>query len=71
MDLLARPTQADHFLQEIDELSAGVAGGGFAVHPSAGGVQGGIQRESAVAVVLEAMPLGASRRERQYGVKSI
>ncbi len=71
VDLLARPTQANHFLQEIDELPAGVAGGGFAVHSSAGGIQGGVQREGAVSVVLESMPLGASRRERQYGVKSI
>src|ERR1035438_6588817 len=42
----------------------GVAGGGFAVDAASGGIERRIQGERAVAVVLEAVAFGASRRER-------
>ena len=48
-----------------------MAGGGFAVNAAGGGIEGRIQGERAVAVVLEAVAFGASRRERQDGIETI
>src|SRR4029078_11889728 len=39
-----------------------------AQHLTGFGVEGCVQRQGAVAVVLEAMPFGPSRRQRQYRV---
>ena len=43
MNLLSWRAQGRHFFEEGNELAAGVASGGFAVHPAGGGVQRGIQ----------------------------
>ena len=60
------------FHQEGHEFGRGVAGGRLAQDDLAGlGVEGGVQRERAVPVVLEAMALGASRRQRQHRVLAI
>jgi hypothetical protein len=48
-----------------------VAVSGLAVDAAIGGIERGIQGERAVAVVLEAVAFGASRRERQDGIETI
>jgi hypothetical protein len=58
-------------LQKGDEFTAGMAGGGFAVDATGGGIKRRIQGERAVPVVLEAVTFGASRRERQDGIETI
>ena len=68
---LSPGAQGDDFLEKSDELAAGVAGGGFAVNPSGGGVQRGIQGQRSVAVVLESMALGAPRGKRQNRIQPI
>lgn len=40
VNLLPRRTQADDLLQKGDELTAGVAGRGFAVDATDGGIEG-------------------------------
>ena len=71
MDVLARRTQRHDFFQEGDEVAAGMAGGSFSVHASGLGVERRIQRKRAMSVILEAMTLSTSRRERQDRVESI
>ena len=70
VNLLPRRAQADDLLQKGDELTAGVAGSGFAVDANGGGIEGCISGEGAAAVVLKAVAFGASRRERQVGIKT-
>jgi hypothetical protein len=70
VNLLPRRAQADDLLQKGDELTAGVAGSGFAVDATGGGIEGCISGEGAAAVVLKAVAFGASRRERQVGIKT-
>jgi hypothetical protein len=70
VNLLPRRAQADDLLQKGNELTAGVAGSGFAVDATGGGIEGCISGDGAVAVVLEAVAFGASRRERQDGIKT-
>ena len=48
-----------------------MACGGFAVDATGGGIERRIQGERSVPVVLEAVALGASRRERQDGIETI
>ena len=57
--------------QERDELGRGVPRGGLAQHLAGLGVEGGVQRQRAVAVVLEAVPLGAPGRQRQHRILAI
>jgi len=71
MNLLPRRAQGYDFIQESKEITTGVPGRGFSVHPAGFGVQRGIERKRAMAVVLEPMTLGASRRQRQNGVEPI
>src|SRR6266849_851206 len=71
VNLLPRRAQGYDLLQEGNELTAGMASRGFAVAPAGGGVEGGIQRERSVPVVLEAMTFGASGGERQDGIEPI
>src|SRR5215831_234804 len=63
--------QGDDLFEESDEVAAGVAGCRLAVHAPRLGVQCGIQRKGAMPVVLEAMTLGASGRERENRVEPI
>jgi hypothetical protein len=58
VDLAASGLRADDLLQKRDELLAGVAGGGLADDFSGLRIQGCIERQCSVAVVLEAMLLG-------------
>src|SRR5271169_473758 len=71
VNLLPRRAQGYDLLQKGDELTAGMAGSGFAVDATGGGIQCRIQRERAMPVVLEAVPFGASGRERQDGIETI
>jgi hypothetical protein len=71
VNLLPRRAQGDDLLQEGNELPTGVTGSGFAVDTTSGGIERRIQGECSVPVVLEAMTLGASRRERQDGIETI
>ena len=45
--------------------------GGLAQHLAGLGVEGRVQRQRAVAVVLEAMALGAPRRQRQHRILAV
>lgn len=71
MNLLPGRAQRDHFFQEGNEVAAGVASRGFPVHPAGLGVQRGIQRKGSMPVVLEAVTLSPSRRERQNRVEPV
>ena len=62
---------ADRFVQETDEFFGGVAIGGFANHLSAARVKGRIKRQRPMTVILETVPLRATRRERQHRVESV
>src|ERR1017187_5417315 len=48
-----------------------MAGSGFAVDATGGGIQRSIQGERSMPVVLKAVTLGASWRERQNGIETI
>src|ERR1022692_4706276 len=71
LNLLPRRAQGYDLLQKGDELAAGMAGRGFAVDATSGGIQRCIQGERSVPVVLEAVAFGASGRERQDGIETI
>jgi hypothetical protein len=71
MNLLPGRAQRYHFFEEGDEVTAGVAGRGSSVHAAGLGVQRGIQRKRSMPVVLEAVTLGSSRRERHDWVQPI
>src|SRR5208337_2749864 len=71
VNLLPRRAQGYDLLQERDELTAGMAGGGLAVNATGGGIERRIQGERSVSVVLEAVTFGASRRKRQDGIETI
>jgi hypothetical protein len=62
---LSRCTRGYDLLQEGDEFPTVMAGSGFAVDTTSGGIERRIQGECSVPVVLEAVTFGASRRERQ------
>lgn len=71
MDRFACGLGGDDLGQKIDELHTGMAGRGFAQDQAALGFEGGIKREGAVAEILEAVGLGATRRKRQDRVQTI
>src|SRR5579872_2746589 len=60
VDLLPGPALRNHFAEEIHEIGAGVARRRFSVHAPGLGVQRGVQRQRAVAVIFEPVPLGAA-----------
>ncbi len=66
MDLSAAGLAGGHFLEETDKLFAGVAGRDFAKDFAGGRVQRGEQAEVAIALVLEAVTFGTSRRQWQH-----
>jgi len=66
VNLLPRGAQEYDLLQKGDELTAGMAGSGFAVDATGGGIQRRIQGERSVSVVLKTVTFGASWRERQW-----
>ena len=71
MDLLAARLVDDQVGQKGDELSRGMPSCRLAEHYTGLGVEGRIQRERPMALVLKPMPLGAPRRQRQHRIESI
>src|SRR5437588_12404630 len=65
MDLFAAGLIDHNVCEERGELGRGVPRSGFAEHLAGLGVEGGVQRQGAVAKVLKAVPFGASRGQRQ------
>ena len=63
VDLLALGLRGDHIGEKGNELRAGVALGGFAQDLSAGNLQGGVKRQSAMPEILKAMALGTPGRK--------
>jgi hypothetical protein len=57
--------------QKHQELRAGISLRSVALHPAGLHVQGGIQRQSSVPVVLETVPFGSPRRQREHGIEPI
>lgn len=68
MDLAAFGLAGQHVAQEAHELLAGVTWGGHAQHFAGGGVQRREQAERAVALVLNAVALGAAGGQGQHAV---
>jgi hypothetical protein len=62
---------ATTLFEERDELIARMPRRGLADDGSGARIQRRIQRERAMPVVLEAVSLGASWRQRQYGIEPI
>ena len=71
MDLFAAGLIDHQVCEERDELGRGVPRSRFAEHLTGLGVEGGIQRQGAVAKVLEAVPFCASRGQRQNWILAI
>jgi hypothetical protein len=71
MDLLLRPALRHNLSQEIHEVGTGVTSRRFPMNPSCLGVQRGIQRQRAVAVILESMALRAIGRQWQHDLPTI
>lgn len=71
VNFLALVDSGHQLAQESDELHTGVAAGSFAQDFSARRLQGGVERERAVAVVFEPVPLGPAGREWQHRVEAI
>lgn len=71
MDLLARKLVGHNVGQEGDELRRGVALGRLAQHFTRLRIERRIQRQRAVAEVLEPVALGATRRQRQHRILTI
>ena len=67
VNLLVPGAEGDDFLEEGDELAAGVASGGFAMNPPCGRVQSGIEGECSVAKVLEPVAFGTSGESGRTG----
>ena len=71
MDLFAFWLGRDHVAQKGDEFGAGVAGRGLPQHLAAGSVEGGVERESAMAKIFKTMSLGSTGRKRQDGIEPV
>jgi hypothetical protein len=71
MNLLPTRAQRYDLFEEGDEVAAGVAGGGFSMHASGLGIQRGIERKRAMAIVLETVTFGASGRKWQNRVEPV
>jgi hypothetical protein len=71
VNLLVPGAQRDDFLEESNEFTAGVSSGGFAVDSPGGRVQGGIQGQCSMAVVLESVAFSTTGRKRQHRIQAI
>lgn len=71
VDLLALGLVGHEVGEEGDELGRGVSRGGLAQHLAGLGVEGCVQRQRAMPVVLEAVALGTPRRQRQHRVFAV
>ena len=69
---LASEWLGNHDLGEkVDELSAGMALSDLAEDFSASGIEGSVERKSAVAVIFKAVSLGSARRKRQNRIQAV
>jgi hypothetical protein len=59
----------DYDSHELDEVGAGMPLGSSASHLARFHVEGGIEGKRAVTEILEAMPLGSSRGQRQHWIQ--
>ena len=71
VDLLALGLRGDHVCEKGHELRTGVALGCFAQDLSAGNLQGGVERQSAMPEILKAVALGTPGRKGQNRIQPI
>src|SRR5215471_13995809 len=71
VDLLPTRLADDDIAKKRHELLGCVTGGRHAEDFATSGVEGRIQRQSPVPVVLETMALGAARRERKDRIEAV
>ena len=71
VNLLALGLRDDDICEKGNELRTGVAVGCFAQDLSAGNLQCGVERESAMPEILKAVALGTSGRKGQNRIKPI
>ena len=71
MNLFAARLVGDYLGEEGNKLLAGVPRGGFAHHLAVASVKRGVQRKSAVTVVLKAVALEPPRRQWQNRVEPV
>ncbi len=71
VNLLPRLAESNDLGEKVDEVLAGVPQGSLAVDFPGASVQGGVERERAVTLVLEAVPFGAAGRQRQDAIAAI
>lgn len=69
VDLPAPRLRGYDLAEEVDKRCAGVARHGLSQHLAGLGIQCGEEREGAVSVVFETVPLGATGGQRQYGIE--
>src|SRR5215210_498874 len=71
LDLPSRGLSRDDIGKESHEFRTGVSGRRLAQDLSAGGVQGGVEREGAMAKVFKAVPFRSPRREWEHRVEPV
>src|ERR1700757_4751881 len=71
VDLATTRLARDDVAKKRDEFLGRVAWRGLAQHLTALGIQSGVERQSAVAEVFEAMTLGSARGERKNGIEPV
>ncbi len=71
VNLAPRRLTGHDVAEEVDEGRAGVARHRLPEHLARLGVERGEERQRAVPVIFEAMPLGPPRRQRQHGIEAI
>jgi hypothetical protein len=71
VDIAPEGLGSDNLSKKVNEVRGGMALGGLAKDFSAAGIQGRIQRQSAVTVILKAMSLSSARGKGQDGIQAV
>ena len=71
INLFTLRMRTDQIGEKGHELGTGVSIGRFACDGTTGGIQGRIQRERSVAIVLESVPFGSTRGKRQGWIEPV
>lgn len=71
VNLLFRPALRNDLPEEIHEVGAGVTHRRFSMHATGLGVECGVQRQRAMAVICEPVALGAPGTQSQYRVQTV
>ena len=71
VDLAPEGLGSDNLSKKVDEVGSGMTLGGLAKDFSAAGIQGRIQRQSAVTVILKAMSLSSARGKGQDRIQAV